>query len=175
MVQVQEIMRKRVVTVGPSFSVADAARVMKSNRIGSVIIAEKGKPIGIVTADDVTSLVADGKSPKRVKLKDLPKRKLITAESGDNILKVTRLMIKKGIKRVPVLKGGNLVGIVTDKEILLSTPGMLGVLSERLKAHTITAPAFGREQELSGLCERCENYSDNLKRVGARWLCEDCR
>jgi len=166
-------MRKYVVTVNPDFTVADAARVMKNNRIGSVIIVENGRPVSILTADDITALVADNKSPKRTKLGNLPKKKLITAAPEDDLLKVTRMMIKKGIKRVPVLKEGKLVGIVTDKEILLSAPEMLKVLSERLKAH-VSATAQP-EQVISGLCERCENYSDDLRNVGGRWLCEDCR
>ena len=175
MVKIKEIMRKYVLTVGPNFSVAEAARVMKNNKVGSVIIVDKGKPVSILTADDITAIVADNKSPKQTKLKSLPNKKLITASPEDDVLRVTKTMIKKGIKRMPVMDGGKLVGIVSDKEILISAPEMMELLSERLKARMEPTFLLKSGQELSGLCERCENYSDDLKNVGGEWLCEDCR
>ena len=175
MVKVKEIMRKYVVTVSPDFSVADAAKVMKNNKIGSVVIVDKGKPVSMLTEGDITRMVADSKSPRKTKLKSLKLGKLVTTSPEEDILKVTKTMLKKDIKRIPVMDKGKLVGIVSDKEILTSAPEMLEVLSERLRARL--EPTFVAESglELSGICEECENYSDDLKHKGGKWLCEDCR
>ena len=164
-VKVKDIMKKQVITVDSSIS----------NRIGSVIVMKKLKPVGIVTDDDIVSLIAKGKSPKSIKVKDLPqtKKKFITATPNEDILKITKRMIKSGVKRIPVLHAGRLVGIISDKEILLTAPELISVISEKLKMRVgmVARP----DQTISGICERCEAYSDELKSIGGRWLCEDCR
>ncbi len=175
MVKVKEIMKRNVITVDPNLTVSDAAKIMTNNRIGSVIVIDKKmKPVDIVTDDDIVGLIAAGGNPKKVKIKDIPtRRKLISASPEEDILKVTKLMIKTGIKRVPVIKDGKLQGIVSDKEILLTAPELLEIMSEKLRTRVdrVTQP----DQVISGICENCEAYSDELKNIGGRWLCEDCR
>jgi len=174
MVKVKEIMKKYVITVDPEITVSNVAKIMTNNRIGSVIIMKGQKPVGIITDDDIVGIVAKGKDPKKVKINSIKSRKrFITVSPEDDMLKVTRKMIKSGVKRIPVVKGGKLLGIVSDKEILTVSPELIGVLSEKLKARI--ALVAEPDQEISGLCERCEAHSDNLRHVGGRWWCEDCR
>jgi CBS domain-containing protein len=174
MVKIHEIMKKSVVTIDPELSLADVAKIMTNNKIGSVIIMEKTKPIGIVTDDDIVGTIAVGKDPKKIKVRGLKKKtKFVTASPDEDVLKVTKRMVKTGIKRVPVIKNGKLVGIVSDKELLLMSPELINVLSEKLKMRvdSVAQP----DQAISGICERCESYSDELRNIGGRWLCEDCR
>jgi CBS domain-containing protein len=173
MAKIKEIMRRYVVTVDTKASLVDAAKIMANNRIGSVIVMEKGALKGIVTADDVTAAVARGSGLKKTKVLDVASKKLITAGPEDDILKVVRVMVKSGIKRVPVVKEGQLVGIVSDKEIMVAAPEMVDVLSERLKARI--SMATYSEESTSGICEDCEAYSDDLQNIGGKWLCEGCR
>ena len=174
MVKIKQIMKKRVFTVDPEISMADAAKIMTNNKIGSLIIMDKSKPIGIITESDIVGLVARGISTKKVKIKDFPKkRRLVTASPDDNMIKVTRKMIKTGIKRVPIVKDGKLMGIVSDKEIMLVSPELMNIMSERLKnrVELVAKP----NQIISGICEYCEAYSDDLKFIGGKWICESCR
>lgn len=175
MVKIREIMKRNVITIDPDLSVSDAAKIMTNNRIGSVIVIDKNmRPIDIVTDDDIVGLIAAGKNPKKVKIKDIPtRRKLVRASPDDDVLKVTRRMIKSGVKRIPVIKDGKLQGIVSDKEILLTAPELLEIMSEKLMARVdrVAQP----DQVISGICENCEAYSDELRSIGGRWLCEDCR
>jgi len=175
MVKVKEIMKKQVITVDSNISISDVAKIMTNNRIGSVIVMKKLKPIGIVTDDDIVGIVAKGRNPKNVKVRDLPqtKKKFVTATPNENILNITKRMIKSGVKRIPVLHAGRLVGIISDKEILLTAPELIDIISEKLKMRVgmVARP----DQIISGICETCEAYSDELKSVGGRWLCEDCR
>jgi CBS domain-containing protein len=173
MVKVKEIMKKYVITVDPEISVSDVAKIMTNNKIGSVILMVNMKPVGIVTADDVVSVVARGQDPKQTTLNDLPKRKLITASPEDDVLKITKRMIKVGVKRMPVLKDGRLEGIVTEKEILLVSPELIDILSEKLKMRV--SSVANPDEVISGICETCEAYSDDLQNISGRWLCEDCR
>jgi CBS domain-containing protein len=173
MVKVEELMKKGVITADPNITMDDAARIMTNNRIGSIIIMEGDRPVGIVTTEDIVFVVAKGLNPKKVKAKDLPKKTLITALPSDSILDVARKMVKTGVKRIPVVRAGRLEGIISDKEILLAAPELINILSERLKAKVsfVASP----KQTIEGICENCEAYSDNLKNIGGRWLCEDCR
>jgi CBS domain-containing protein len=173
MAKVKDIMRKYVVTVEPGISLASVAKIMFNNKVGSAVIIKKKKPVGIVTSEDIVSVVARGKSPSEVKAGDLAGREFITASPDDDVLRVVKKMARKGVKRIPVVKGGRLQGILTDKEILLTTPEMIDVLSEKLKARVerVASP----NDIISGICETCEGYSDELNSVGGRWLCESCR
>lgn len=173
MVKVREVMRKHVITVEPDFTLDAIAKIMSNNKVGSVVVMEKKMPVGIVTSEDIVSVVAKGQSPNKARAGELTKRQFITASPEDNLLKVAKLMIRKGIKRVPIIHKNKLEGILTDKEILLTAPEMINVLSEKLKARVerVAKP----DSVISGICERCEGYSDELRSIGGRWFCEGCR
>lgn len=174
MVKVADIMKRSVVTIDPNLTLADVAKIMTNNRIGSVIVMNKTEPIGIVTDDDIVGEIARGRDPKKIRVKTLRKKmRFVTTSPEEDVLKVTKKMVKTGVKRVPVIKNGKLIGIVSDKEVLLMSPELVNVLSEKLKIRvdSVASP----EKEISGICERCEAYADNLKNIGGRWLCEECR
>lgn len=173
MVKIKEIMKRYVFTIEPDASASDASKIMTENRVGSLVIMEKEKPKGIVTDSHIVTTVAKGMNPKKVKVRDLPQHRFVTASPDDNMLSVMNKMIKSGVKRVPIVNRGKLVGIVSDKELLIASPQMIKILSEKLKARVaeVTQP----EELISGLCEGCESYSDELENVNGEWLCEDCR
>lgn len=171
--KVKSIMKTRVITADPGINISDAAKIMTNNRIGSLIIMRNKKPVGILTDDDIVGVVARGGNPKSVRIGDLPvKKKFITASPEESIMEVTKKMIKNGIKRIPVIKDGKLMGIVSDKEILLVSPELLDVLSEKLKmrVESVAIP----DQIISGICESCGEYSDSLRNVSGSWICDDC-
>jgi len=173
MIKVKNIMKTRVITVDSGVNISDAAKIMTNNRVGSLIIMKNRKPAGILTDDDIVGVVARGRNPKYVRIRDLPlRKKFVTASPDEGVTDVTRKMIKNGIKRVPVLKNGKLMGIVSDKELLLVSPELLDILSEKLKARveSVARP----DRTISGICECCGEYSDSLTNVGGSWLCEDC-
>jgi CBS domain-containing protein len=175
MVKIKDVMKKNVITADPGLKMSDVAKIMTNNRVGSVIVMDKNKPIGIVTNDDLVGLIAQGKSPSDVSIKQVPRRKkeLIFAGPNDSVMAVAKKMLKSGIKRMPVIENGKLMGIVSDKEILLVSPEMINILSEKLKIRVerVADPT----REISGICENCEAYSDHLVNDGGRWVCEDCK
>jgi len=173
MIKVKNVMKTRVITFDPGVNVSDAAKIMTNNRVGSLIIMKNKKPTGILTDDDIVGVVARGRNPKYVKIRDLPlRKKFVTASPEEGVTDVTKKMIKNGIKRIPVVKNGKLMGIVSDKEILLISPELLEILSEKLKARveSVAKP----DRTISGICEECGEYSDSLTNVGGSWICEDC-
>lgn len=173
MVSVDKIMKRFVVTADPGITLADAAKIMTANRVGSVIVMKDSIPVNMVTTDDIVSVVAQGKNPSSMKLGDLKKKSIITVKPDEKIHKVAQLMIKTGFKRIPVMKGGKLYGIVSEKEIILVQPQLLDIMSEKLKMRIESVSP--REGTISGICEMCEGYSDDLKSIGDKWICEGCR
>jgi CBS domain-containing protein len=173
MLPVKNIMKTRVITAGPEVNVSDAAKIMTNNRVGCLVVMKNRRPVGIVTDDDIVGVVARGKNPRHVRIRDLPlRKKFVTASPEEGVTEVTKKMIKNGIKRIPVVGNGKLMGIISDKEILLVSPELLDVLSEKLKARV---EAVARpDRTISGICEECGEYSDNLVNVAGSWLCEDC-
>jgi CBS domain-containing protein len=180
MVKVREVMKKNVITITPEKTVEYAAKVMTNNRVGSLIVVEKGGRVkDIVTESDVTTVVAKGMDPKKVTIGDLKKMVLkkkaglITVGPSEDILHVAKLMVKNGIKRVPVVEDGKLKGIIADKEILIISPELIEIMSEKLKSRVSMVPS--RDKVISGICESCGGYSDDLHNVDDGWLCSECR
>jgi len=175
MVKVKEIMKKHVVTIDPDVKMSTVAKILTNNRIGSAVIVEKDKPIGMVTTNDIVTLIANNKDPKKIKAGKFWKerrRPFITVSPDENVLNVAKKMIKSGLKRFPIVKDGKLKGIVSTKEILLVSPELIEILSEKLKAKV---DAVARpDQTISGLCERCDSYSDDLRNIDGRWICSEC-
>ena len=176
MVKVKEVMKKRVMTAGLDTNMYEISKTMTKNRIGSVIFLKDGDPIDIVTTDDIVGMVAQGKDPKKTFVKDISKKRrdLLTVSPEDNILAIAKKMIKLGVKRFPVVDKGRLVGIISDKEILLVSPELIEILSEKLKERVESVPGFD-STEMSGLCESCGQYSDELKSIDGIWVCRECR
>lgn len=119
---VEDIMSKKVYTIGPEDSMAEAAKIMGDNHIGSLVVKVKGKPEAIVTERDLLSkVIAQGKDPKSVRVKEVMSSPLITISPTATIKKAAQTMIaKKG--RLTVFKEGKLVGVITASDLIRSLP-----------------------------------------------------
>jgi len=120
--KVRDIMNKDVVTITPEAMMDQAAKVMGEKHIGSLIVVEHGKPIGIVTERDLLSnILAHGISPEKVKVRDVMSSPLIKINSDAQIKDAAQTMIKKK-GRLAVFEDDNLVGIVTASDLIRSLP-----------------------------------------------------
>ncbi|NOX71472.1 MAG: CBS domain-containing protein [Candidatus Micrarchaeota archaeon] len=176
MVKVKEIMKSPVITASPDTNMSVISKMMTNNKIGSVVFVDDNRPVDIVTTDDIVGMVSAELDPKKTTIKDLrkSKRKLLTVSPDDNVLNVAKKMIKSGVKRFPVVdKNGKLVGIISEKEILLVSPELIEILTEKLKEKIEAVPGF--VSPLSGICEACGQYSDELKNINGRWVCTNCQ
>lgn len=173
MVSIKNLMKAKAVTTDPNTSLYRVSQILSNNKIGSVIIVDKKKPVGIVTERDIVLAAAQKKNLEKTKAKDLKKRPLVTVSPSDDLLDVTRKMVKHGFKRLPVVDRGHLVGVISEKEILLAAPELIEVLSEKLKERL--DKVANPDGEISGLCENCGDYSEDLQHTQGRWYCEDCR
>lgn len=172
-IKVKDVMISRVVTARPTQTVFEAAKIMKKEDIGSVIVCESSKPIGIVTREDiVTKVVSKDLQPSKIQLKKIMNAPLITCSPDDDLATVSRKIAKYNYERIPVVKLGKLIGIIADRDIAKVCPAAMQILRERLM---IEEPPPVVEEFNSGDCELCGNYSESLHYINDRWVCDSCK
>ena len=110
-----DIMSDNVVSIGPNEPVSAAARLLKSRNIGALPVCdESGKLKGMLTDRDiVTRCVALDSDPQRVKVGEVMSRGIITAGPFDELEQAVRIMSEDQVRRIPVLDGGRIVGMVS--------------------------------------------------------------
>ncbi len=116
------VIRRPVVTVGPSCTVRDAARRMMAKSVGALVVTELSgaTPTGIVTDRDLVALVAEGVDPDTATVACLAQSRLETVFTDQGVRDVTDRMHKHGVRRLPVTdRSGRLVGIVSLDDILV--------------------------------------------------------
>ncbi len=113
---VSQIMSSPVLTVSPDASVKEVARMLHENRAGSVVV-EVDTPLGIVTETDIVRLVSDGTDTEKATVSDIMTTDLVTIDGFEDVEEAARVMKKNSIKKLPVVYGGALVGIVTSTDI----------------------------------------------------------
>jgi CBS domain-containing protein len=112
--QIRELMTPNPVALPGTASVHEAARAMRDADIGNVIIIENNQVSGIVTDRDiVVRLVAEARDPATTTLADLCSHALVTVTPTDSIEQAVRLMRTHAIRRLPVVEGGQPVGMVS--------------------------------------------------------------
>jgi CBS domain-containing protein len=115
--KVKEIMHS-ITNVPPDISISKAAEIMDKKSIGSVLIEEKGKIIGIMTERDILrKIVAKGKNPNQTRVREIMSSPLITIDADEDVLKAGEIMDKKRIRRLVVTENGKIVGKVTANSI----------------------------------------------------------
>jgi CBS domain-containing protein len=174
-VLVRDIMNSPVVSASPSDTVRDIAKKMKEEKIGSIVIMEKDKPVGIVTDWDIVSngVVKDAK-PSQIKAKDVMKD-IHTIESEESITEAARLLRKHNIKRLGVIYKNRLVGIISSSDVIAVTPDLVDVVSEKaaiIRGELGIARSAGK---VSGYCDECGEWSDLLQYDEGTFICEVCR
>jgi len=118
LLNVDDVMTKKVIMVSSSSTVEDITRIMGEKRIGSVIVTKRGKLFGIFTERDLlTTFLTRGKSLKS-KVGASASSPLITIPSGTNIHQTALTMALKHIRRLPIVEGDEIVGIVTARDLV---------------------------------------------------------
>ena len=108
----KDIMTKEVLTVTPSTTVRELAILLTKNNISGVPVRDKNdKIVGVVTQADIV-----GKKGKQVKA--IMSKKIISVAEDTAVEEIARLMTAQKIKRVPVMRDGKVVGIVSRADIV---------------------------------------------------------
>ncbi len=175
---VKDVMSSPVVTLDEDATSNKVAQIMNENALGCVIVTNKaGNPVGILTERDlVVRVLAKNLWPDAVKVKEIMTSPLVTIEPDATVSEAARRMSRLNIRRLGVTYKDNLVGIVSSKDILDVMPELIEIIQEKNRIEgVVEAEEIEEEAPLSGYCDRCGVFSENLKDVNGQNLCEDCR
>ncbi|MGA3359974.1 MAG: CBS domain-containing protein [Halobacteriota archaeon] len=173
---VRDVMTRTVVTATPDMSAAQAGKKMVENRVGSVIIVKEGRPVGIVTESDmVAKVIFKNVKPSSIKLEQLMSKPLITTKSSDDIHDAVLMMAQKKIRRLPVIDGDELVGIITDADVIQVSSEINQILDNLIEMNRESVLDRRDVIMTQGECEECEEFSEDLRQEGGRLKCPRCR
>ena len=115
---VKDIMNRTVMTIDGSMSVQEAAQMMTNANVGCVIVTKKDNPVGIITDRDfVTKIAAEGR-PLFTDVCEVMSLPLTTVSPDDTVWDAAEIMRVKGIHKLPVREGNEIVGIVTTTDFV---------------------------------------------------------
>jgi CBS domain-containing protein len=134
MIYVKDIMTRDVKTIHPKTSIKKAAEVMERYRIGSLVVIDKGRPVGIVTEGDISRAVARGIELAKHPVKEIMSGSLITINPEARVEEAARIMAERKVKKLPVVENDKLVGIVTQTDIVATTFDLVTALKEMVWA-----------------------------------------
>ena len=118
--KIRNVMTEQVVSLDGESTVADAARAMRDEGIGDVIVRKGLALEGIVTDRDlVVRCVAEGLNPATTRLASLCSADLLTVGPDDDPSDAVRLMQENAVRRLPVVDGDQTVGIVSLGDLAL--------------------------------------------------------
>ena len=115
---IRDVMTSEVRACEPSTTVVEAAKAMAKEDIGPVPVVEDGRLIGILTDRDiVVRVVAEGRDPASTKIEEVATRDLVTVSPDDDVNTALSRMAESQVRRIPIVEGDRLVGIVAQADI----------------------------------------------------------
>ena len=177
---VSDVMTRDVVTVKPATNLLECARKMVRKRVGSLLIVEKKKFMGFISERDILwALIKKSKDNlKNIEAIDLSPKKIVVIKPDATVEEAISKMRNSKFDKLPVVKDGELEGIITVKDILNFNPEIYPELEEfaeikekEEKLNRISSKE--REFASEGNCERC-GEKGVLRKVNERMICEKC-
>lgn len=133
---VRDVMSKDVRVVRPDTTVKEVVATMNKFNIGSIIVTQADRPVGIITERDILRrLVEQCLAPETLTARQIMTSPVTTINENTTIEEAAKIMAKKRIKRLPVTNNNKLVGIVTFTDIVTKVPTLLSILEELVRPH----------------------------------------
>ena len=135
-VLVRDVMSKDVKVVRPDSSVKEVVATMNKFDIGSIVVVQGDRPVGIITERDILRRIVEPcLAPETLTARQVMSSPVLTINETASIDEAAKLMVKKNVKKLPVMGKQKLVGIVTFTDIVTKVPTMLSVLEELVRPY----------------------------------------
>lgn len=174
---VKDVMSSPVITVEEKETVDKVAQHMDTHQLGCIIVTdEEGRPLGIITEKDLISRVlAKNRVASKLKAKAVMTTPLITISPDETLSNVARQMSRLNVRRLGVVYKGDLIGIISSKDVLAVTPELLETIQEKARIESGEVEETPEASPMTGHCDRCGQWSTRLKESEGEFLCDDCR
>jgi len=169
-ITVGQVVKRRAVIVKPDDTIEKVAKILSRHKVGSAVVVEDDEIVGVITDRDILDkVVAKGRDPKTVKVREVMTKNPVTIEDDYDIGDAIDKMMEKGIRRLLVTRLGKPLGFVTAADLLAALNSMNSEGEEEETAE---------ETEVYGICELCGQYGPLYKvypEGGEKWVCESCK
>ena len=126
---VAEFMTRDITTVGPDVTVAKCAETMQAEHVSSALVSDGHQLRGIITEKDLArKVVAKALDSGKLLTKDVMSSPVITIAPGAHLNKAIQKMGENNVKHLPVIKKGELLGIITAMDIIRVQPSYVELL-----------------------------------------------
>ena len=179
---VADIMTRDPITIGPGATLLDCAKMMVKKNVGSLLLVHEKKLLGFISQDDIlwAMIKKSREDLGKIIALDIAPRKIATVNPFISIKEAVKKMKKLKFERLPVIHNGELVGLITSKDIFEFYPELYSELDEmdeireeyRKLLRVKTAKIIPRTRD--GICEEC-GKRDVLFKVNGMLMCESCR
>ncbi|MDH3361644.1 MAG: CBS domain-containing protein [Nitrosopumilus sp.] len=115
---IADVMTKSVVSIDATMTINEAAKMMEDAKVGAIIIMKNNQPVGIVTDRDFAVKVAAHAYQISTPIKQIMSSPLISISSDETVRAAGDLMHKSGVRKLPVIDKGDVVGIITATDIV---------------------------------------------------------
>jgi len=134
MMLVRDVMSKDVKVVSPDSSVKEVVADMNKFNIGSIVVLEGDRPVGVISERDVLRRVVEPcLAPESLTARQIMTSPVITIGEMASIEEAAKLMARKKVRKIPVMDKQKLVGILTFTDIVTKVLAMLSVLEELMR------------------------------------------
>ncbi|MGW7404267.1 CBS domain-containing protein [Streptomyces sp. NPDC054833] len=117
--KVSEVMTAPAVSVTPHVSLLEVARRMTESAVGSVLVVEGGALRGIITDRDLAVRGLGGGLGQEAPVDAVMTAEVATVDADDDLQVAYRMFRRTGVRRLPVLDGGRVVGVLTIDDLFL--------------------------------------------------------
>lgn len=180
-VLVSDIMTRQVISVKPETNLLDCAKVLIKKRVGSLILAEGKKIKGFLSTQDILwAIVKKAKSDlSKIKASDISPRKIITIKPEASLDEAIKKIKKFKFQKLPVIKNGEIIGIISLRDIVTFYPEMNDQFKELedVKEETDKLKRLEGSRDIivvrDGICEECGDRGP-LYRMNGMLVCASC-
>lgn len=131
---VRDVMSKDVKVVGPDSSVKEVVAAMNRFNIGSIVVVEGDRPVGVISERDILRRVVEPSlAPATLTARQVMTSPVITISETATVDEAAKLMAKKKVRKLPVKSKEKLVGIVTFTDIVNKVLTMISILEELVR------------------------------------------
>lgn len=121
--EVGDVMTPKVLTAEEDTPVTNLSKEMEISGLGSIVITKSGKPVGIVTDRDIAiKVIMHDRKGSEIKAKEIMSSPLVSIEPGVLLEKACAVLAENDIRRMPVIEDGELLGIISVRNVLTRNP-----------------------------------------------------
>lgn len=180
-VTIRDVMSREYVGVSESDSVRGAVQLMRDEREGSVVVLRGTDPVGILTEWDILGLITDDSNPEDTTVSEVMSTPVVSMDANRSMADAAAKMSKKNIRRILVTNDEEIVGVLTERDIISASASLAATSVQDVNPLEVTAePAAsetpgGDEYSSQGICEVCGSLTRDLANFNGQLICSNCR